>query len=128
MNPSIELKAQGIKIIVLDFHAEATSEKRAMGFFLDGEVSVVAGTHTHVQTADNQVLPKGTGYITDLGMTGPLQSVLGVRPDLAIAKQKEKLPVRFENAEGESVVCGCIFEVDEKTGKTINTERIMIKA
>lgn len=121
------VKNAGAKIILVDFHAEATSEKRSMGFYLDGRVSAMAGTHTHVQTSDNCVLPQGTGYITDLGMTGPLHSVLGVKPEIAIAKQKDKLPVRFENADGESVLGACIFEIDEKTGKTVSTERILLE-
>ncbi len=111
-----ELKKQGAKIIIVDFHAEATSEKRALGFMLDGAVSAVFGTHTHVQTSDCQVLPEGTGYITDLGMTGPLNSVLGVKPEIIINKFKDKLPARFEPAAGECVLEGCIFTVDDKTG------------
>ncbi len=86
------------KVIIVDFHAEATAEKRAMGFYLDGRISALFGTHTHVQTADESILPEGTGYITDAGMTGPILSVLGVKPALAIEKMKSKLPVRFENA------------------------------
>jgi metallophosphoesterase (TIGR00282 family) len=120
-------KKEGAKIILVDLHAEATSEKRALGFYLDGKISALFGTHTHVQTADETILPRGTGYITDLGMTGPKISVLGVKPEIAIAKQKEKLPVRFEIAEGECVVSGCIFDIEEKTGKTISVERISIE-
>lgn len=113
----------GIKIILLDFHAEATSEKRAMGFYLDGRVSAVFGTHTHVQTSDEQILPNGTGYITDLGMTGPYYSVLGVSPQKAIQKMKTNLPVRFSNEDGPCVLEGCFFEIDNKTGKTVHIER-----
>lgn len=113
------------KIIIVDFHAEATGEKRAMGFFLDGRVSAVFGTHTHVQTADETILPNGTGYISDLGMTGPEMSVLGVKPELAIKKMQTMMPVRFETAEGEAFFNGCIFDIDEKTGKTVSVERII---
>lgn len=114
------------RIKILDFHAEATGEKRAMGFYLDGRISAMFGTHTHVQTADAQVLPNGTGYITDLGMTGPIQSVLGVTPSLAIQKIKTNLPVRFENPDGPCRMEGCIFEIDNKTGKTISVEPVSI--
>lgn len=114
-------KDQGAKNIIIDFHAEASAEKRAMGFYLDGKVSAIYGTHTHVQTSDNQILPNGTGYITDIGMTGPLQSVLGVAPKCAIEKMRTSLPVRFINEDGDCTIEGCVFELD-KNGKTINTE------
>ena len=110
-----ELKSCRIKIV--DFHAEATAEKRALGFYLDGRVSALFGTHTHVQTADEQILPQGTGYLTDLGMTGEIQSVLGVRPELAIEKMRTGMPVRFENGDGPCMMCGCIFEIDEHSAK-----------
>lgn len=116
----------GAKIILVDFHAEATSEKRAMGFYLDGRVSVVFGTHTHVQTADEQILPNGTGYITDLGMTGVKQSVLGVEKEIIIQKLKDKLPVRFKNAVGEAELNACIFNIDKSTGHTLDIKRITI--
>lgn len=122
-----EAKAAGAKIIIVDFHAEATAEKQALGYYLDGRVSAVFGTHTHVPTADARILPKGTGYITDLGMTGPLNSVLGVKSELAIAKMKNKLPVRFELAAGECRLDGCIFEIDNKTGHTTAVKRINIE-
>ena len=114
------------RIKLLDFHAEATAEKRAMGFYLDGRISAMFGTHTHVQTNDAQVLPNGTGYITDLGMTGPVQSVLGVTPSLAIEKMKTNMPVRFTNPDGPCKMEGCIFEIDNKTGKTISAEIVSI--
>ena len=117
----------GAKIILVDFHAEATSEKLAMGYFLDGRVSAVWGTHTHVQTADEQILPQGTGYLTDLGMTGEIQSVLGVRPELAIEKMRTGMPVRFENGDGPCMMCGCIFEIDEHSGKTTQIQRVCIQ-
>ena len=116
----------GAKIIVVDFHAEATSEKRALGLYLDGKVSVFFGTHTHVQTADEQILQNGTGYITDLGMTGPKDSVLGVRKDIIINRLKSNDMSKFELADGECILNGCIFEVDNSTGKTIRVERICI--
>lgn len=115
-------------VILVDFHAEATGEKRALGFFLDGRVSVVFGTHTHVQTADEQILPCGTGYITDVGMVGPKQSVLGVKPEIIIEKMKTGMPARFDTADTpECILNACIFEVDEKSGKTISTERIALE-
>lgn len=114
------------RIKLVDFHAEATAEKRAMGFYLDGKVSAIFGTHTHVQTNDAQVLPNGTGYITDIGMTGPVQSVLGVTPSLAIEKIRTNLPVRFENPDGECRMEGCIFEIDNKTGKTLSAEAVSV--
>lgn len=120
-------EVDGCKTVIVDFHAEATAEKRAMGFYLDGKVTAVLGTHTHVQTADEQLLPNGTAYITDLGMVGPVQSVLGIEPSLTIKKLKYNLPVKFENATGEYCMSGCIIEVDEKTGKAISIERVNVK-
>lgn len=116
----------GSKIIFVDFHAEATSEKRALGFYLDGRVSAVFGTHTHIQTADQQILPLGTGYITDIGMTGVKQSVLGVDKNIIIGKLKDKLPTKFKNAVGDVELNGCIFTVDKNTGLTTEVERIII--
>lgn len=112
-------KAAGANIILVDFHAEATSEKRALGLYLDGRVSAVFGTHTHVRTADLQILPNGTGYITDLGMTGPKNSVLGVKSEIIINRLKSNDMSRFELADGPCMINGCIFEIDEKTGKTV---------
>lgn len=111
---------------VVDFHAEATAEKRALGFYLDGRAAAVVGTHTHVQTADEQILPHGTAYITDLGMTGPVQSVLGVTPELAIEKMRTNLPVRFQNSDGECRMQGLLVEIDKKTGKALRVERVSI--
>ena len=116
-------KKEEINPIIIDFHAEASSEKRAMGFYLDGRASAVFGTHTHVQTSDEQILPCGTGYITDIGMTGPYYSVLGVSPEIVIQKLKTNLPVRFVNEDGPCVLEGCFFETDNKTGKTVSIER-----
>lgn len=118
------LKTLDTPNIILDFHAETTSEKRAMGFYLDGRIALFAGTHTHVQTADEQILPNGTGYITDLGMCGPKQSVLGVKSEQVIARFRTALPTRFENPDGEQIICGIAAELDEKCGKTKNIERI----
>ena len=119
-------KTDGAKIIVVDFHAEATSEKRALGLYLDGKVSVFFGTHTHVQTADSQILENGTGYITDLGMTGPVYSVLGVKKEIIINRLKDNDMSKFELSNGKCMLNGCIFEVDENTGKAVNVERIYI--
>lgn len=112
--------------IIVDMHAEATSEKMAMGHFLDGEVVAVVGTHTHVQTADEQILPKGTAYITDIGMTGPLHSVIGVKKELAIEKFLTGMPRRFEVASGPSVFCAVLLELDPRLGKAISFERIRL--
>lgn len=117
-----EAKSNNASIIIIDFHAEATGEKKAFGFYVDGKVSAVFGTHTHVQTSDNQILPNGTGYISDIGMTGPFYSVLGVSPERAVEKMKTGLPVRFKNDDGPCTLEGCLFEIDNKTGKTIHTE------
>lgn len=111
-------------VVILDFHAETTSEKRALGFYLDGRISLMAGTHTHVQTADEQILKNGTGYITDLGMCGPFYSVLGIKPENAIARFKTAMPTRFENSDGECIISGIFADIDEKTGKCRFIERI----
>ncbi len=120
-------QTDGCKTVIVDFHAEATAEKRAMGFYLDGEVTAVLGTHTHVQTADEQLLPNGTAYITDVGMCGPVQSVLGIVPELTIKKFKTNTPVKFENAGGEYAMNGVLMEIDEKTGKALSIERIDVR-
>ena len=111
-------------IILVDFHAEATSEKNAMGYYLDGRVSAVFGTHTHIQTADAKILPKGTGYITDLGMTGPVISVLGVDKNIIVDRFLGSIPQKFAVADGKPQFCGAVFEIDEKSGKTVKIERI----
>ncbi len=113
-------------IIIIDFHAEATSEKRALGFYLDGKVSAIFGTHTHVPTADECILPKGTGYITDVGMTGVIDSALGVKPELVIKKITTKMPVRFENAIGKCKMDCIIFDIDDNTKKTKKIQRLTI--
>lgn len=113
-------------IKIVDFHAEATAEKRALGFYLDGKISAIFGTHTHVQTSDETILPNGTGYITDVGMTGPIDSVLGVKKEIIIKRQIEKLPIRFENASGECRMECIVFDVDEKTGLTNDVQRLRV--
>ena len=118
------LKQITAKIILVEIHAEATSEKLAMGYLLDGRVSAVWGTHTHVPTADNRVLPKGTGYVTDLGMTGPRDSVLGIRPELSIAKFRGDLTERYCWAEGPTKMEAVLFTIDAETGKCLRAERV----
>ncbi|MCH5202362.1 MAG: TIGR00282 family metallophosphoesterase [Oscillospiraceae bacterium] len=120
-------ETEDCKIKIVDFHAEATGEKRAMGFYLDGKVSLIFGTHTHVQTSDNDILPLGTGYITDAGMTGTINSVLGVKPEIIISKLKNKLPERFDFANGDCRMDCVLFDIDEKTGLATNTEILNIK-
>ena len=120
------LKEIDANIIIVDFHAETTSEKKSLGYYLDGRVSLVAGTHTHVQTADVQILPQKTGYITDLGMCGPFHSVLGVKPEQVIARFRTAMPTRFENAEGEQQINGIYAEICEKTGSTLAIEAINV--
>ena len=114
------------KIVLVDMHAEATSEKRAMGFYLDGRVTAVWGTHTHVQTSDAEVLPEGTGYLTDLGMTGPAISVLGVKPEQSIALFRGELKSRYEPAGGPCRLCGAVFTIDAKTRRCTGVERVMV--
>lgn len=111
-------------VLVVDFHAEATSEKLAMGWYLDGRVSAVWGTHTHVPTADGKILPQGTGHITDLGMTGPADSVLGIRPQDSINKFLGGLPRRYEAAEGRCKLESVLFTIDTDTRRCVQVERI----
>ncbi len=118
------LKEVSAKITLVEFHAEATSEKLAMGYMLDGRVSAVWGTHTHVPTADAQVLPSGTGYVTDLGMTGPQHSVLGIRPDLSIAKFRGDLTQRYQWANGPTKLEAVLFTVDSDSGLCRTAERV----
>ena len=120
------LKEVKTKLIFIELHAEATSEKLAMGYMLDGRVSAVWGTHTHVPTADAQVLPKGTGYVTDLGMTGPKHSVLGIRPDLSIAKFRGDLTERYKWANGPTKLEAVLFTIDTDTGLCKKAERVDI--
>ena len=118
------LKEVDARIVLVELHAEATSEKLAMGYLLDGRVSAVWGTHTHVPTADAMVLPKGTGYVTDLGMTGPKHSVLGIRPELSIAKFRGDLTERYKWAEGPTKMEAVLFTIDAGTGKCRAVERV----
>ena len=117
------LKRIDTKLVFVEIHAEATSEKLAMGYMLDGRVSAVWGTHTHVPTADAQVLPKGTGYVTDLGMTGPKHSVLGIKPQLSIEKFRGDLTSRYQWADGPTKLEAVLFTIDTTTGKCIKAER-----
>ncbi|RMG50014.1 MAG: TIGR00282 family metallophosphoesterase [Acidobacteria bacterium] len=114
------------QIIIVDMHAEATSEKIAMGWYLDGRVSVVFGSHTHVPTADEMILPKGTAYITDLGMTGPYDGVIGVKRDLVLDRFLRGLPKRFEPSSGDVRLCGALVEIDEQTFSATSIQRLMI--
>ena len=118
------LKKIHTKLILVEMHAEATSEKLAMGFLLDGRVSAVWGTHTHVPTADARILPAGTGYVTDLGMTGPRDSVLGIRPELSIARFRGDLTERYRWAEGPTKLEAVLFTLDSVTGKCLRAERV----
>ena len=113
------------KLILVELHAEATSEKLAMGYMLDGQVSAVWGTHTHVPTADNQILPKSTGFVTDLGMTGPKNSILGIRPDLSVARFRGNLTGRYQPAPGPGKLEGVVFTLDER-GRCTNTQRVTV--
>jgi metallophosphoesterase (TIGR00282 family) len=126
-NPFLEveriLKKVNARIILVEIHAEATSEKLAMGYMLDGRVSAVWGTHTHVPTSDASVLPKGTGYVTDLGMTGPKNSILGIRPELSIAKFRGDLTGRYQVADGPTKLEAVVFTIDSATGKCRGAER-----
>jgi 2',3'-cyclic-nucleotide 2'-phosphodiesterase len=115
------------KIVFIDFHAEATSEKVAFGWYLDGRVTAVVGTHTHIPTADENVLTKGTAYITDVGMTGPYDSVIGVKKELVIDRFLTGMPARFEAASGDVRLCAVVVECDDQTGRARRIERLMVK-
>ncbi|MFW5787506.1 MAG: TIGR00282 family metallophosphoesterase [Halanaerobiales bacterium] len=123
-NQYISKISQMTDIIIIDFHAEATGEKLAFANYVDGEVSAVIGTHTHIQTADERVLPKGTGYITDLGLTGAVDSILGMKKEGVIEKYVTKLPQRFEVGTGQCKLEGAILEINEKNAKTEQINRI----
>ncbi len=118
-----EIKA---KIVFVDIHAEATSEKISLGWYLDGRVTAVVGTHTHVPTADERVLPGGTAYITDVGMTGPFESVIGVKKELVVARFLNNMPVRFEPATGDVRLCAVVVDCDAASGKATKIERLML--
>ncbi len=121
-----EIKDQ-VDLIFVDFHAEATAEKIAMGYYLDGKVTAVYGTHTHVQTADETILPKGTAYITDIGMTGPKHSVIGMDVDVSFKRFETTLPERYKIAEGSAMLNGVIFTIDEVTNQPISIKRLRME-
>ena len=129
-NPFFEadkiLKQIETKVVLVDFHAEATSEKHGMAYYLDGRISALWGTHTHVQTSDARVFKGGTGYITDLGMTGACDSIIGMKPDQPVSRFLGNPPGRFEPADGPAKIEGAIFEVDTETGKCLSVEAIRI--
>ncbi|MBW1973717.1 MAG: TIGR00282 family metallophosphoesterase [Deltaproteobacteria bacterium] len=124
---AVEEIKRSTSIIIVDFHAEATSEKEALGWFLDGKISALIGTHTHVQTNDDRILPGGTGYITDAGMTGPVDSVIGINKDIAIKRFLSQMPYKFEVAKGEVELNGVIIDVEDISGKCINISKIKVK-
>ena len=115
-----------VKVVMVDFHAEATSEKQAMGFYLDGRVSAVLGTHTHVPTADERILPKGTALQTDTGMTGPYESVIGMRVDKVLKRFLLQTPSSFEVAKRDVRLAGAVIDIDETTGKARGIERVLV--
>jgi len=123
----LETIPQHVKIRIVDMHAEATSEKRAMGWYLDGRVTAVLGTHTHVPTADEMVQPQGSAYITDMGMTGPYDSVIGVEKSRIIEKFIKQVPTRFEAAKGDVRLSGVVVEADGETGRALSIQRILRK-
>jgi len=114
------------KVVVVDVHAEATSEKISLGWYLDGRVTAVVGTHTHVPTADERILPGGTAYITDVGMTGPYDGVIGVKKELVVGKFLNNMPVRFEAASGDVRLCAVVIDCDENTGRARAIERVRV--
>ena len=120
----VEKLQNQVDIIIIDFHAEATAEKIALGYYLDGKVTAIYGTHTHVQTADETILEKGTGYITDIGMTGPKKSVIGMDVSASIKRFETTLPERYRIASGECIFNGVIFDIDDKTNKVKEIKRI----
>ncbi|MBI1845463.1 MAG: TIGR00282 family metallophosphoesterase [Candidatus Rokubacteria bacterium] len=122
-----ELKRE-TPIVLVDMHAEATSESVAMGWYLDGRVTAVVGTHRHVQTADERLLPQGTAYITDLGMTGPIDSVIGVDKDIILQRFLNQMSVRFEPARGPAMLCGVVIAVDPDTGRATDIKRLRVPA
>ena len=123
----LETLTAGTDVIIVDFHAEATSEKAAFAWYMDGRVAAVIGTHTHVQTADERVLPNGTAYITDVGMTGPADSVIGVRKELIISKFLTLMPAKFELSENQTFLSAVIVDTDASTHKAVGIERLQRK-
>ncbi len=115
-----------VRASIIDFHAESVDEKEALALYLDGEVSAVVGTHTHVQTADERILPKGTAYITDIGMTGPLDSVIGMKKDMAIARSLSQMPLKMEVENSVAEIQGVLVTIDPSTSKAVAIERIRV--
>ncbi len=111
-------------LIFVDFHAEATEEKEALGQYLDGEITALVGTHTHIQTADERILSKGTGYITDIGMTGPADSVIGIKKSIAVQRSLTQIPIKMEVAETAAMIQGVVIEADPKSGRTVSIRRV----
>lgn len=122
----IETLQKDTKIIIIDFHAEATSEKVAFGYFIDGKVSAVIGTHTHVQTADEKILSGGTAYITDVGMTGPAHSVIGIDVDQIVRRFLTGMPDRFATAQGQAILSAVVIDIDKDSGKATGIERVQL--
>jgi metallophosphoesterase (TIGR00282 family) len=120
---AIEAQSPGALVLV-DFHAESVEEKEALGFYLDGRIAALAGTHTHVQTADERILPNGTGYITDIGMSGPDESVIGVKVDICVRRGLTQMPIKMESAEGEASISGVLFTIDRATRRCASVERV----
>ena len=120
---AIEAQAPGAMVLV-DFHAESVEEKEALAFYLDGRVAAVAGTHTHVQTAYERILPKGTGYITDIGMSGPEDSVIGVKVDICVRRGLSQMPIKMESADGDAFISGVLFTIDRETRRCLTVERL----
>ena len=113
-------------VVIVDFHAEATSEKKTMGWFLDGRVSAVIGTHTHVQTADERILPGGTGYLTDAGMCGSATGVIGMDPALSVKRYVSQMPLKMQVHDGPAVICGAVVDVDPGTGRCVGLSRLRL--
>lgn len=124
IDPILETVHKRTPVVVIDFHAEATSEKQAFGWHVDGRASAVIGTHTHIQTADERILPQGTAFLADVGMTGPIDSVIGMKRDIVVPKFVTGLPARFEVAEGEAQLCGVLIDIEVTTGAARHIERI----
>ncbi|MEO5356537.1 MAG: TIGR00282 family metallophosphoesterase [Nitrospirae bacterium YQR-1] len=124
--PEIEKLKKETSVIIVDMHAEATSEKQAIGYYLDGKVSAVVGTHTHVQTSDEKILPHGTAYITDVGMVGPAISVIGVRVDQIVEKFLNQIPQKYEVAKGSCFFCAVLLDIDNQTGRAVSIKRLLV--
>lgn len=126
IGPEVERLAKETNIIIVDVHAEATSEKIALGYYLDGRVSAVIGTHTHVQTADEKILPNGTAYITDAGMTGPAHSVIGMEVNQIIQRFLTSMPAKFETAPGEAILSAVVVEINRDSGRATGIQRVQV--